>query len=244
MKKTRVQKNKRKYQRNLLLIIIKFIFKILFWIIKHIAILLYLIIHNIDLLVAKVYSKLPRLMRVGIIYILIFVAIWGTFDSKKQVALADKPNEIVKVMFSEYKEEEKEEEVNQETKKCVFGETECSIYNKAIEVGMTEEQALITVAISKHETGNWTSRAFKNKNNFGGIMSKTGLRNYSSYEVGLNAFVHLLKNRYFDKGLETIDKIGEVYCPIGATNDPTGVNKYWVPNVTNYYTSYKTSSAQ
>ena len=75
MKKTRVQKNKRKYKKNILLIIIKFLFKVVFWIIKHLIILLYWLIHHFDLLVAKVYSKLPRLIRVGLIYSLVFVAL-------------------------------------------------------------------------------------------------------------------------------------------------------------------------
>jgi hypothetical protein len=29
--------------------------------------------------------------------------------------------------------------------------------------------------------------------------------------------------------------LGAVYCPIGADNDPTGLNKHWIKNVT-YYT--------
>lgn len=34
---------------------------------------------------------------------------------------------------------------------------------------MTDEQAYLLIAISRHETGNWSSSAFKNKNNFGGL---------------------------------------------------------------------------
>src|SRR3990167_57192 len=28
-----------------------------------------------------------------------------------------------------------------------------------------------------------------------------------------------------------IEALGRVYCPIGASNDPTGLNKHWVSNV-------------
>lgn len=50
--------------------------------------------------------------------------------------------------------------------------------------------------------------------------------------------IDLLKNDYFNNGLTTIRTIGEVYCPEGAANDPNGLNKYWVPRVTNIYNQY------
>ena len=231
---TRVEKNKKVYVGNKAIKILKEMVKIIICLLVGFVYGFYTIIHSINLLVAKVYSKLPRLMKVSIIYLLIFTAAWGIFDSKKVVVKAENKKEVVKVVFTEQKEQEQKEEIKQ----CVLGEIECSIYNKAIETGMTEEQALITVAISKHETGNWTSKAFKNKNNFGGVMCNSGLKKYSTYEEGLTGFVNLLKNRYFDKGLDTIEKIGAVYCPVGASNDPTGVNQYWIPNVTNYYNNY------
>lgn len=231
---TRVEKNKKRYAGNKIVKILKGIGRIVIYLLVGFVYEIYTIIHSINLLVAKVYSKLPRLLKVSIIYILIFTATWGVFNNKKVVVKAEETKEIVKVVFTEQKEQEPKEEIKQ----CVLGEIECSIYNKAIEIGMTEEQALITIAISKHETGNWTSKAFKNKNNFGGVMCNSGLKNYSTYEEGLTGFVNLLKNRYFDKGLDTIEKIGAVYCPVGASNDPTGVNQYWIPNVTSYYNNY------
>lgn len=238
MKKTRVQKNKRKYKKNILLIIIKFLFKVVFWIIKHLIILLYWLIHRFDLLVAKVYSKLPRLIRVGLIYSLVFVSLWGTFGTKNEVIKQKVVNKTIKVDFLPQKETQTVQNDMQVSNTCNLSEIECKIYNKAREVELTHEQAMMIVAISKHETGNWTSRAFKNKNNFGGVMCNTGLKQYSSFEEGLNGFVNLLKNRYFNRGLDTVDKIGAVYCPVGASNDPHGLNQHWVPNVTKYYNEY------
>lgn len=238
MKKTRVQKNKRKYKKNILLIIIKFLFKVVFWIIKHLIILLYWLIHHFDLLVAKVYSKLPRLIRVGLIYSLVFVALLGTFGTKNEVIKQKVVNKTIKVDFLPQKETQTVQNDMQVSKTCNLSEIECKIYNKAREVELTHEQAMMIVAISKHETGNWTSRAFKNKNNFGGVMCNTGLKQYSSFEEGLNGFVNLLKNRYFNRGLDTVDKIGAVYCPVGASNDPHGLNQHWIPNVTKYYNEY------
>lgn len=96
----------------------------------------------------------------------------------------------------------------------------------------------MVVSISAHETGYWTSEAFKVKNNFGGVMCKEGLRSYNSLESGLNSFVDLLTYNYFGKGLNTIEEIGAKYCPIGASNDPNGLNQYWVPRVTQIYNEY------
>ena len=121
-----------------------------------------------------------------------------------------------------------------------LNDTEKSIYNKSVESGLTHEQAILLVAISKHETGNWTSDLYKNNNNFGGIYNgrEEKFYSYNSKEEGLQAFVNLLKNNYFGKGLNTIEEIGAKYCPVGASNDPKGVNVNWVPKVTQYYNNY------
>ena len=121
-----------------------------------------------------------------------------------------------------------------------LNDIEKSIYNKSIESELTHEQAILVVAISKHETGNWTSNLYKNNNNFGGIYNSKEQKFYSyeSNDKGLQVFVNLLKNNYFGKGLDTIEEIGSKYCPVGAENDPTGVNQHWVPKVTQYYNNY------
>ena len=131
-------------------------------------------------------------------------------------------------------------EVNNSTDNtCNLGnDIACKIYSKALENGLTREQSLIVVSISAHETGYWTSRVFKTKNNFGGVMCNTGLRTYDNLESGLNHFVNLLTNYYFNQGLTTIEQIGNKYCPVGASNDPTGVNKNWIPGVTSIYNNY------
>ena len=121
---------------------------------------------------------------------------------------------------------------------CQLSEIECKIYNKSIEYGLNREQAFIVVSISRHETSKWTSKAFLEKHNLGGIMCSTGLRQYGSLDEGIDAFVSLLKNRYFDRGLDTLEKIQPVYCPIGASNDPKGLNQHWLPMVTKYYNEY------
>ena len=54
-------------------------------------------------------------------------------------------------------------------------------------------------------------------------------------DKGIDFFVSNLKNNYIDMGLDTIELIQPKYCPIGAANDPKGLNKYWVGGVTKYY---------
>ena len=115
---------------------------------------------------------------------------------------------------------------------CKLDSTTCKIKRVAEKYGMDWKLA---VAISKHETGNYTSKAFKELNNVGGMMCNSGLISYSTLDDGIEAFVSNLKYNYIDEGLDTIEKIQPKYCPIGAANDPKGLNKYWVGGVTKYY---------
>lgn len=146
------------------------------------------------------------------------------------------------IVITVEKEVIKEVIVEKETTKTpnFTRQVEKDIYNKSIELGLTEKQAMLMIAISRHETGAWTSKAFKEKNNFGGIMWKnaTEIKPFDNYESGLDYFVKHLRNNYLNKGLTTIEKIGAIYCPVGAANDPNGLNKYWVGGVTNFYNSY------
>lgn len=79
-------------------------------------------------------------------------------------------------------------------------------------MGFTDEEILIAVAISREETGNYTSPAFLEKNNFGGMtISNHERMRFETREEGLNRFLLMLRNGYFDKGLTTINAIAPVY---------------------------------
>lgn len=213
---------------------------------------IYVVIRAINNLVVKLFNKLPRLIRVLIIYALISGNIFMIINLDKIVIVQkvqQVENQVIETITENIETTEKVEnkpiieEQKTETKQdntCKLKkDIECKIYNKGIEKGLTKEQSLLLVAISKHETGKWTSKAFKEKHNFGGIMSSsTGqLKVYKNQNEGLEGFVNLLKTKYFEKGLNTIEKIGAKYCPVGSKND-TGVNKYWIPNVTQFYNEY------
>ena len=236
-----------KHETNILIKLIKGLVKAFALLIAQIVKMIYLIIKAFNNLNAKIFMKLPRLLKVAIIYTLIGLSIFAF----------EKPRVLVKEVLSssmveqiETLENEINIQNNQLTQKdneiaklnviAKLNDIEKKIYNASINSELTHEQAILVVAISKHETGNWTSNLYKNNNNFGGIYNSKEQKFYSyeSNDKGLQAFVNLLKNNYFAKGLDTIEEIGAKYCPIGASNDPTGVNQHWVPKVTQYYNNY------
>jgi hypothetical protein len=90
-------------------------------------------------------------------------------------------------------------------------------------------------AIVIHETGNGTSIAVRNLNNVGGIFAGDSLRMYNNIDDGIWDMATRIKRYYIEEGLTTIDKFGAKYCPIGVSNDPTGLNKHWVPAVSRNY---------
>lgn len=202
---------------------------------------IYYTLKGVNTLVIKAFNKLPRLAKVITIYSLIALSVIGVVNYKPQIkTIVEEKIQVITIEkeIAMVQEQEIVEEPKQEEIALFDNDNENNIYNYAIEQGLTRNQALLVISISRHETGNWTSKAFKNNNNFGGIMTSKGLKNYDSYEEGLHDFVRILKNYYFDLGLDTIEKIGAKYCPVGAENDPNGLNQYWVGGVTAIYNSY------
>lgn len=202
---------------------------------------IYYTLKGVNTIAVNLFNKLPRLVRVAAIYSLITLSVVGVVNYKPQIKTI--VEEKIQVITIEKEiamvQEEQKQEVIEETSQVLFNnENENNIYNYAIEQGLTQKQALLVISISRHETGNWTSKAFKNNHNFGGIMTSKGLKNYNSYEEGLQDFVKILKKYYFDLGLDTIEKIGAKYCPVGAKNDPNNLNQYWVGGVSQFYNNY------
>ncbi|MGE6368316.1 glucosaminidase domain-containing protein [Planococcus kocurii] len=90
-------------------------------------------------------------------------------------------------------------------------------------------------AIAIHETGNGSSRAVNDKNNVAGMMGKNGLRSYASVEDSIFDMARNLRQNYLNEGKDTIAKIGAKYAPVGAANDPTGLNNHWTQGVSSHY---------
>ncbi len=236
-----------KKETNILIKLVKGLIKAFALVIAQIAKIIYLIIKWFNNLNAKLFMKLPRLLRVAIIYLLIGLSIFA-FEKPRVLVKEVLSSSIVEQVETLQNEidnlltqiKAKDNEIARLKVIAKLNDTEKSIYNKSIESELTHEQAILLIAISKHETGNWTSDLYKNNNNFGGIYNSREEKFYSykSKEEGLQAFVNLLKNNYFGKGLKSIEEIGNKYCPVGASNDPKGVNQHWIPKVTQYYNNY------
>ena len=136
--------------------------------------------------------------------------------------------------------DQKEENNAQDPKKveittnyeCSLDEISCKIKKVAQDYGVDWRLA---IAISTHETGNYTSYIFKNQNNVGGMWNgaKGEFYSYDTLEDGIDAYISNLKYNYIDVGLTTIEEIGNIYCPVGINDN--GDNKYWVSGVTRYY---------
>lgn len=188
---------------------------------------IYLVIRAFNNLMAKLFMRLPRLMRVAIIYLLIanicldvYDMFHGDSNLNSVSFVADSLNiQSMPIIFAE-------DEPKKET--CMFDDVSCKIAEKGKELGLNEEQILVSIAISKWETGNYTSSVFKTKNNVGGVMCSSGLKEYATLEEGITDFLNNLKNNYFNLGLDTLEKIQPKYCPVGAKNDPNGLNKNWL----------------
>lgn len=214
-----------------------------------IVLAVYYLIKGINTIVLYLFNLLPKVVKMTIIYSLIALSILEIVNIKNpqvKTIIQEKIVEVEKVIAMETENEKVEnesKEIVEEQNYTFKSKHEQNIYNKSIEKGLTHNQALLLISISRHETGYWSSENFLNKNNFGGIMCNDGTKivTYKSYEEGLNAFINLLKNHYFAKGLNSIEEIGKIYCPVGAANDPKGLNKYWVGNVTKFYNDYLAS---
>ena len=91
----------------------------------------------------------------------------------------------------------------------------------------------LMVAIGQQESLLGTRGAVNSHphNYFGMTKKGGGYRSFTSWEEAINYHADYLYRVYLKEGRDTIEKIGEKYCPIGAENDPYGLNKHWVPGV-------------
>ncbi len=100
----------------------------------------------------------------------------------------------------------------------------------------------LIAAIAIHETGNGTSKAVRNKNNVGGLMGRNGLQRFDSVDSSIEYMSNLIETKYVAKGRETISEISTMYAPVGAGNDPNGLNNNWVSGVRSIYNELKGTS--
>jgi hypothetical protein len=97
---------------------------------------------------------------------------------------------------------------------------------------------VVLAAISKHETGNWTSNAFKNKNNAMGVSNKRGPKTFGDVGQSIDAQARsLARADGYYKNANTVRDLWGIYAPGPATgqkiqqNDPNNLNKNWGPGL-------------
>lgn len=85
--------------------------------------------------------------------------------------------------------------------------------------------------ISMHECANGTSRQAKELQNVMGVMIGKTPKEFDSVEDCIDYMASRLKKSPCYRSGKTIAQIQKVYCPVGAENDPTKLNKYWTNGV-------------
>lgn len=88
----------------------------------------------------------------------------------------------------------------------------------------------IPLAIARLETGHFTSAAYTDCNNVGGMSINEIPITYSSVDEGVDAFVSNLAENYIAQGLTTVEEISGKYCPVNADS--------WADNVTALMAEY------
>lgn len=78
----------------------------------------------------------------------------------------------------------------------------------------------LAIAISRLETGHYTSNAFVNGYNFGGMTVASGVKSFESLSDGLEQYISLLE-WYYDNGMDTAEKMQSTYCPPNEKWDET-----------------------
>lgn len=114
--------------------------------------------------------------------------------------------------------------------------TKCNLFSSKADKIIAEAQKagvspVIFAAIMIHESAWGTSKAIREHNNPSGQMSSSVIIHYATLDEGIEATGRTLKNLIIERELQTVEALGSVYCPIGAANDPLGLNKNWVPAI-------------
>lgn len=57
---------------------------------------------------------------------------------------------------------------------------------------------------------------------------------FATWADGIDTVTKGLRRYYLDEGRTSVSLIQQKYCPVGAANDPTGLNSHWTGNVTKF----------
>lgn len=97
--------------------------------------------------------------------------------------------------------------------------------------GLYDIDYQILASIAYIESGNLQAKTMLKKNNiYGGMADTKTLIGYRNISYGVLSYVKLMKNKYFNKDLDTIEKIGLVFNPI-TINGKKQANSHWLNSV-------------
>ncbi|MCU7557642.1 peptidoglycan DD-metalloendopeptidase family protein [Macrococcus capreoli] len=91
----------------------------------------------------------------------------------------------------------------------------------------------IAIAIVAMESGWGHGANATNQNNPYSVMGNKSIHDskFPTIENGIEVGIKNLYELYISEGLNTPEKIGPKYAPVGASNDPTNLNANWIPAV-------------
>lgn len=98
----------------------------------------------------------------------------------------------------------------------------------------------LMLAIGRQETELGLTGIAPSTKNFYGVTDTNGnFKTFSSWEDSISYMARYLWDGYLGPkyNLKTIEEIGHVWAPVGATNDPNGLNRHWVGNVKKFFNS-------
>lgn len=180
-------------------------------------------LYNINLKALTLRIVIAALLLTTVISVIVK---WNTFDIQALGTTTEK-SEVVDGLTVEsgIVEKAKEELIVEPTKDPVIDEP-VEIPFEEIAASLTIEERIknvcefydvpfdIALAIARLETGWFTSNAYINKNNVGGLSKNEVPISFDSIDEGVEAFVRNLDKNYISIGLDTPEEIGKKYCPV------------------------------
>ena len=160
----------------------------------------------------------------GLVIFLVIVA--GAFSVGSNMALGSENRDVrVRCSFGE---------INFELWDAAFARSGVFVGQDELFIRMADEfnvDPVLFATIAMHETGWGTSRAAILYNNPGGLMGANGLMRFETLEDGMRVMGRTLNNLINERGATTLEELRDIYAPLGADNDPTGLNYHWLPTV-------------
>lgn len=93
-----------------------------------------------------------------------------------------------------------------------------------------DPRLLVAIAGAESNFGNITC----GPHNAWGWACPNDPADFATWAAGIDTVTRGLRNYYLDEGRTSVALIQQKYCPVGAANDPTGLNNHWLGNVTRY----------